>query len=77
MEARTKMEATEKIQTIIDTIQGLDQITVNKWEERNKIITIEEASDYEDWETTELKDTLYQQLGKLYYDNNSNITTQE
>lgn len=64
------MEANEKIQTIIDTINGLNQVTVNKWEDKNKIINIDDADDYETWETTELKTTLYTQLGKLYYNEN-------
>jgi len=65
------METQEKIQTIIDTINGLNQVTINKWEERNKIITNDDVADYEDWETTELKENLYKQLGKLYYNENN------
>ena len=64
------METTEQIQTIIEAIRGLDQVTINHWENKNKIITTEEVENYENWETTELKQTLYEQLGKLYYKEN-------
>ena len=66
-------DLTEKIELLITTIQNINQITVNRYEsERNRIIKIEEAEDYEDWETTEVKEKLYTQLGKLYFQEKNN-----
>lgn len=68
------MEPTERINILIETIKGLDQVTVNRWEaDHNKIIPVEDAEEYETWETTQLKETLFTQLGKLYFKENSTI----
>lgn len=62
------METTEKIQTIIETITGINDVTIIKREEAGRIITPQEVEDYETWEASDLKQQLYTQLGKLYYE---------
>ena len=66
------METTEKIQTIIETIKGINEVTIIKREEAGRIITQDEVEDYETWEASDLKQQLYTQLGKLYYEQATN-----
>lgn len=73
MTTETTLE--EKIQTYTQAITEINNITLIEYEDNN--ITLDDVELYESIDAYYLKQELYSELGRLYYQQNNNTTNEE